>query len=197
MDNKEQIPVCPSAEPQAVAQDKAEGNSYGKFKTKEGLLEAYNSLEAEFTRRSQRIKELESLFNTREAEEKWNKKVGELTEKYPVAKQFTAEIGEVIAEKKELLEDENCLEKALLAVLSTRYQAPAPIKTDTEKDKPKPHTVISTVREKAEAELKNNSQTVSVPKVFPPGGELPAAPRVHASTVREAGDLARKLLKTV
>ena len=33
--------------------------SYGKFKDKEGLLNAYNSLQAEFTRRCQRVKELE------------------------------------------------------------------------------------------------------------------------------------------
>ena len=34
--------------------------SYGKFKDLEGLLSAYNCLEAEFTKRSQRLKELES-----------------------------------------------------------------------------------------------------------------------------------------
>ena len=34
--------------------------SYGKFKDLDSLLSAYNSLEAEFTKRSQRLKELES-----------------------------------------------------------------------------------------------------------------------------------------
>jgi hypothetical protein len=34
--------------------------SYGKFKDLDALLSAYNSLEAEFTKRSQRLKELES-----------------------------------------------------------------------------------------------------------------------------------------
>ena len=33
--------------------------SYGKFKDLDALLSAYNSLEAEFTKRSQRLKELE------------------------------------------------------------------------------------------------------------------------------------------
>ncbi len=37
--------------------------SYGKFKSAEALLAAYNSLQAEFTKRCQRIKELESTAN--------------------------------------------------------------------------------------------------------------------------------------
>ncbi len=37
--------------------------SYGKFKSAEALLSAYNSLQAEFTKRCQRIKELESAVN--------------------------------------------------------------------------------------------------------------------------------------
>lgn len=35
--------------------------SYGKFKNAESLLNAYNSLQAEFTRRCQRLKELEEI----------------------------------------------------------------------------------------------------------------------------------------
>ncbi len=37
--------------------------SYGKFKSAEALLSAYNSLQAEFTKRCQRIKELEATAN--------------------------------------------------------------------------------------------------------------------------------------
>ncbi len=37
--------------------------SFGKFKSAEALLSAYNSLQAEFTKRCQRIKELESTAN--------------------------------------------------------------------------------------------------------------------------------------
>lgn len=35
------------------------GGGFGKFKSADALLNAYNSLEAEFTRRSQRLRELE------------------------------------------------------------------------------------------------------------------------------------------
>ena len=43
-----------------VAENKV---SYGKFKDADALLKAYNSLEAEFTKRSQRLKELESAVD--------------------------------------------------------------------------------------------------------------------------------------
>ena len=42
--------------------------SYGKFKDATALLNAYNSLEAEFTKRCQRVKELESALQSVEKE---------------------------------------------------------------------------------------------------------------------------------
>lgn len=48
----EQVEELPAAEAGALP-------DLGKFKSVEALLRAYNSLEAEFTRRSQRLRELE------------------------------------------------------------------------------------------------------------------------------------------
>ena len=42
--------------------------SYGKFKDAEALLSAYNSLQAEFTKRCQRVKELETEIADKAAE---------------------------------------------------------------------------------------------------------------------------------
>lgn len=44
---------------EAVKNEEKSANAYGKFNSVEALLSAYLSLEAEFTRRSQRLKELE------------------------------------------------------------------------------------------------------------------------------------------
>ncbi|MFA5449217.1 MAG: hypothetical protein WC292_02095, partial [Clostridia bacterium] len=103
-------PVAPSKEDIAGSSDKGGDASYGKFSTKEGLIEAYNSLEAEFTRRSQRIKELEGLVKKREDDDKWSKKVSELTQRYPIAKELGGKIGDYLENKKDLLNEENCLE---------------------------------------------------------------------------------------
>lgn len=56
-ENKVQLPDAA----QGAEAQKEEGavGSFGKFKSADALLNAYNSLEAEFTRRSQRLRELE------------------------------------------------------------------------------------------------------------------------------------------
>lgn len=44
----------------------SEGSIFGKFKDAKTLLESYNNLQAEFTRKSQKLKELEKLHKTDE-----------------------------------------------------------------------------------------------------------------------------------
>lgn len=52
----------------AVSVDKEKGSTgFGKFKDANALLKAYESLQAEFTRRSQRLKEMERAMDNREA----------------------------------------------------------------------------------------------------------------------------------
>lgn len=58
MDNT--TPQTPATAQPAEAEKREQGAAgLGKFKDVDALLEAYSSLEAEFTRRSQRLKELE------------------------------------------------------------------------------------------------------------------------------------------
>ena len=74
-----------------VTEGAAEEISLGKFKDVKSLLSAYNSLEAEFTKRCQRIKELEGAAVTDKAEEKNN------------VPEYRA--GETGVEKEEILKD--------------------------------------------------------------------------------------------
>ncbi len=63
-ENEEQNkPVSQTAEAEKVLGEKEGLLSLGKFKDVNALLNAYNSLEAEFTKRSQRLKELEGKIN--------------------------------------------------------------------------------------------------------------------------------------
>ena len=63
--NNEQINVetQPEASEQQSIGEKQTGISLGKFKDVNALLNAYNSLESEFTKRCQKIKELEGKLN--------------------------------------------------------------------------------------------------------------------------------------
>ena len=88
--------------PQTAAADREDGGmqrTYGKFKTLEALIGAYDSLEAEFTRRSQRLKELEREASARAKTDSEGRAVSEQTlggresaedffERYPRAKAF-------------------------------------------------------------------------------------------------------------
>ena len=47
-----------------------EEKSFGKFKSSEALLEAYNSLQAEFTKKCQRLSELEKEKTNEQSQEK-------------------------------------------------------------------------------------------------------------------------------
>ncbi|MDD4315925.1 MAG: hypothetical protein PHC84_02065 [Clostridia bacterium] len=173
-----------------VSGDKQEKASYGKFNKLEDLLNAYNSLESEFTRRSQRLKEIES---TAKAENRWEEKVQKLLEKYPVAAGFTEEISEEIA-KEDVVGDENCLEKALLRVLCGKCK---PVEEQAKDEK-----VINEVlkndglKEKIIDEYRQKLN-VNLPKTFPKGGEIPVKAPARPGNIGDAGELALQMLKEI
>jgi hypothetical protein len=170
--------------------DKQEKASYGKFNKLEDLVSAYNSLEAEFTRRSQRLKEMENVAKT---ENRWQQKVENFIEKYPVAAEYTDEIGEEIA-KSDSVKEEDCLEKALLSVLCAKVK---PVE-----EQAKDERVISEVlksdelKEKIIAEYRQKLN-VDLPKTFPKGGEIPVKTPVRPSSIGDAGKLALQMLKEI
>ena len=71
MDKQEYEQTKPTAQPAGAEEEKGEDNgsvSLGKFKDVNALLLAYNSLQSEFTKRCQRIKELEKELSTADNE---------------------------------------------------------------------------------------------------------------------------------
>lgn len=170
----------------AVTGDKEQA-SYGKFNSADELLKAYNSLESEFTKRSQRLKQLEST----QAASEWESRVGKLIERYPIAAQLSEEIGAEIEDKK-MIKDENCLEKALLNVLSKKYKTP----TEQAQDETVIGEVLKNgaVRERIIDEYREKV-TTTLPKTMPKGGELHVVPPVRPSNIFEAGKAALEILK--
>lgn len=59
-DNQTQKKNMPDTADTATAEGKIAATDLGKFKDVQALMDAYTALEAEFTRRSQRLKELEN-----------------------------------------------------------------------------------------------------------------------------------------
>lgn len=75
------------AEAQAEQGTAEQGGNLGKFKSVGALLEAYNSLEAEFTRRSQRLRELEAQAAIGAAANGGAPRSGETSEPAPTAEE--------------------------------------------------------------------------------------------------------------
>ena len=194
MENNNQLEQVANA-PEAVAtqndvasvEEKASDTSFGKFKTKEQLLEAYNSLESEFTRRSQKIKELEESLKDYNQEKKWQSRVNELNNKYPIATNFENEISEHLRQNGELLKDENCLEKALLAVLAKAHGTNNSNKSEAFKRQ-------TQKVELSGAEILKSIQE-NVPETPLGGGEIPVSLPLRPKTLAEASKLARKAFK--
>ena len=108
-----------------------EEGSLGKFKNANSLLKAYEDLEKEFTRKSQKLSELEKSIQTDNVEkstpsyakEDWQEKTKEFLEKNSEAKNFAEEISKVLFEDKDLACLPNSLELAYAKVLASKYKS--------------------------------------------------------------------------
>ena len=99
--------------------------SLGKFKDAESLLVAYNNLQAEFTKKCQRLSELENSKNkVVYDDENWSKQVASFLEKNPEAKKFSKEISEYILRNPELKSNEKVLELAWSNIAMQNYKEP-------------------------------------------------------------------------
>lgn len=173
---------------------KESGPSFGKFRNAEELLKAYNSLEGEFTKRSQKLREYEQK-DAPTPKTDWESKVGGLLQKYPFAQGYTEEITQVISCDKSLLDSEDCLENALISVLQSKVKGKEEMASDTEVVE----LVLKSegVRERVINDYLSSIRTEPVPKSFPKaGGAIPAAP-FRASTLSEAAKLAQKYLEEI
>ena len=183
--DQEQISSFP-AEENVTDGDKKTENSYGKFNSAEELLKAYTALESEFTKRSQRLKELETAAKTAQKKEA----VKTLFEKYPVAEQFEKEVNEELAKSAGA---ENGYQEALLTVLTRKVKSEDEMARDERvirkvlSDEENREYVINGYLER----IRQNSGVKSLPK----GGAIPVAPVYRPRSVKEAGEIAKKILE--
>ena len=127
----EQKSVQKDIQQQKQEQQEKEDRKYGKFKTPEELLHAYGELEKEFTRRSQRLKELENARNEPfKSDDDWKNAVDKFFEETPSAKVFAKDIANEIIAHPELKQDKNCLNVALTRTLVSKFRTPEQLMSD-------------------------------------------------------------------
>jgi len=183
----------------------------GKFKTGEQLEQAYNELEAEFTRRSQRLnqlaKENEQLQgqlengedpegdNAQAPQDEFSLVVSSFLNSYPVAVDFAAEIAEIIQADPEL-QSEQGLIKAYAQVLSSSYKTPVQLLQDDNFVKEhilKNEKIRTAILQDYLAALSNGTLPAVISGQH--SGQLPLSPKSTPATLEEAGELAKTLFK--
>lgn len=115
----------------ADKQDKKQ--SFGKFKNPEELLKAYQELEKEFTKKSQKLSKLEALADGESQvfdDESFKVAADKFFENTPSAKPFAKDIALKIIDKPELKKDKNCLSVALMQVLIDKFRTPEQLMQD-------------------------------------------------------------------
>ncbi len=163
-------------------------NSFGKFKTADELLKAYKSLEAEFTKRSQKLAKYE---NDKEKPTSWEEKVDNFFEKNPIATSYVDKIMDELVLDEGLKEDENCLNVAFNRALNKLL---------------KPYDQLVKEREFLDKYVVNNDEIKeeiiakylsNVAKSHPynlidEGGNFTLSPKNKPKTIRECGDYIEK-----
>ena len=164
----------------ATAQNGEKGTteiSLGKFKSVDALLDAYNSLEAEFTRRSQRLKELEgkaSNESEKSAESSQNKIV-ESGEKVKISSNST--------QNSELTQSDNSLANVKgQTVISANGNGLEEIEISNE--------VRNRIISQYFSKIRNDA-----PNILAGGGGIVGTPKVRAKTLQDAAERATEIFK--
>ena len=164
-----------------------------KFKSVEELEKAYESLEKEFTRRSQRLAKLEKEMKQDkvETDAEWKAKVDKFFSENPSAKPFAKQMSDQIIRDNTLRMRSDCLEIALTRVLLEAYRAPKDLATD--EDFLKEHILGSDFVKKAVIEgYMKDLREGKPPVLISARGQNTVAPRSKPKTIEEAGKMFRQ-----
>ncbi|MCL2176805.1 MAG: hypothetical protein FWB72_02505 [Firmicutes bacterium] len=201
---------CESDALKSDQQDTKE-KTFGKFKDAEALFRAYQSLESEFTKKSQRLSALEKELASGESvgaersavagdtqdaaplpwhDESWQNSVDAFLLKHPKAVGLSAEIAKELVNESEFASGANALEVAYSRVLDRLY---AP-KNDVANDESFLEEYIynnDLVKSRVIADYLNEISQMSAPATISgSGGEISALPPNRPKSVFEAGKMA-------
>ena len=168
----------------------------GKFKDAESLLKAYNSLQTEFTKKSQRLSELENSKTEFTREEKINKAIKELEQSYNIARNFTQDIKQAVKDV-DSADYSQIVREELIKNLEKNYKSANQYIEDEQFLNEYVYN-NQTVRENIIRDyLANLTSTSPVRVVSNISGSIPVSPPNTPTTIKEAGRLAKNIIKQV
>lgn len=167
--------------------------NFGKFKDAESLLKAYNSLESEFTKKSQRLAQLEGEKEKTEQEvakkAELEKRVEEFVTKFEAVKPFSGALKETLAN----VEGAN-LEEEALRLLANNYKSAESYANDSEFLN---NYIFSNqeIKDRIVKDYLSNIAQNSPIKVEGGKGSISLTPPKQPTTIQEAGRLAKSIIK--
>ena len=167
-------------------------SDFGKFKDAESLVKAYSNLEAEFTKKSQRLAMLESEVNKEKEEQNriatLNRQVDDFVTKFEAVKPFSSALKESL-----LKEDTNLAEEAV-KLLSNNYKKPEDYVND---DEFLNNYIFSNkdIKDKIVKDYLSNITQNSPIKIDKSGSSISLTPPKQPTTIQEAGRLAKSIIK--
>lgn len=179
--------------PNETAEKVETENSFGKFKNTEELLKAYNELEKEFTKKSQRLKEMERVeIPSEQGFPDLKQEVDKFFSENENAKVYAKDMALFLENNPQMLSDKNCLNVALNAVLMNKIVKPEDLVKD---EKFLGEYVFSNedIKKKIVDEYLDGLSTP--PEVLKTDGQAVIAPPNKPKTIEEAGWMLRQLNK--
>lgn len=184
-----------SDETQQTKAESAENGSLGKFRTQEALVNAYQALEKEFTKKCQQLKRSEQVDNSQEPmlvylREDWQSKVDNFLSENPQASSFAAQIASRLVDNPDIANNENALELAYLRVLQEAYRSP----TDLIEDDAFLKTYVfgnERIKEKMIRDYQKELSQAATPTMAG-GGSVVLTPPHRPKTMEEAAQIAKE-----
>ena len=173
-------------------QDLGSNATFGKFKDAESLLKAYSSLEAEFTKKSQKLATLESekLLNeqAKQKTEENERKVEEFITKFEFAKPFSSALKESLATNKDA-----DLNQEAMRLIANNYKSAE----SYAKDEEFLNNYIFSNQEIKDKIVKDylSKVTQNSPIKMSGGTNISLTPPFTPSTIQEAGKMAKTIIK--
>ena len=177
--------------------------SLGKFKDTTSLLSAYNSLQAEFTKKCQKLSEITKQLNDNQtlnkeesmpvfADANWQENVSNFLSKNTEAQKYSGEIANEILMDKNLQSSPNALELAWARVMQKNYAEPEKLSNDQNFINEK---ILSRddVKKQVLEEYFKNLQNVKTPPVITSDGSVANIVEKKPTTMQEAKLAVEKL----
>lgn len=168
-------------------------NEFGKFKDADSLFKAYTNLEAEFTKKSQRLASLETeaekIKSQVSLQAEKEKMVDDFVTKFENFKPFSSAL------KESLKKDENCnLYEEAISLISNNYKSAESYSKD---DEFLNNYIYSNnqIREKILKDYILNITQNSPIKVETSGSSISLTPPRVPQTIKEAGIVAKSIIK--